>query len=47
MTLNAEVVSGTSKKGNAYKCLEIEIAPGVKMRVFPSDAELSLIEIQQ
>lgn len=44
MNVTAKFVEKTSKKGNNYKCIEIELAPNYKKIVFLTSAELALLE---
>ena len=42
--LKATLVKKTSKKGNDYECLMIELTPTYKKVVFLEDAELELLK---
>ena len=39
MLVDAEIIKGTSKKGNDYYCIEIELPNGYKMRYFPTGGD--------
>lgn len=45
MTINAQIVSATSKSGRPYKYLELELIENVKTRVFLKDSEIALLEL--
>lgn len=44
MNVNAKLVEKTSKKGNQYKCIEIQISPNYKKIVFLTVPEIALLE---
>lgn len=44
MKVNCEVVEKTSKLGNKYVALEVEISPNYKKVIFLSKAELELLK---
>lgn len=43
--LKATLVKKTSKKGNYYECVMIELTPNYQKVVFLEDAELELLKI--
>lgn len=43
--IKCELKSGTSKKGNNYSYLDIELVPGYHKRVFLDLAELALVQL--
>lgn len=45
MNLTARLVEKTSKKGNNYYCIEVEITQDYKKVVFLDQAELELIKV--
>lgn len=45
MTLNCEVVQKTSKAGNPYLVLRVDLGSNVKKDVFLSDAEVALLTL--
>lgn len=45
MTLNCEVVQKTSKSGNPYLVLRVDLGSNVKKDVFLSDAEVALLTL--
>ena len=45
INLTARLVEKTSKKGNNYYCIEVEITPDYKKVVFLDQAELELIKV--
>ena len=45
MDVKATLVEKTSKSGNLYKCLEIELTPTYKKTVFLDKAELELLAL--
>ena len=42
--LKATLVKKTSKKGNDYECVMVELTPNYKKVVFLDDAELELLK---
>jgi hypothetical protein len=45
MNLHCEVVEKTSKAGNPYQVLRINIGSGVKKDVFLNDAEVAILSL--
>ena len=45
MDVKATLVEKTSKSGNLYKCIEIQLTDSYVKRVFLESAELELLEI--
>lgn len=45
MDVKATLVEKTSKTGNAYKCIELQLTPTYKKIVFLDSAELELLAL--
>ena len=45
MDVKATLVEKTSKSGNQYKCIEIQLTPTYKKVVFLEQAELELLQV--
>ncbi len=43
--LNATLTEKTSKKGTTYTCIEIELTPTLKKKVFLDQAEVEVVKL--